>query len=75
VATSWSALASLVSDAIEDQQGAGPGGGDPAEAGAGAEAPVSAGQRRARDIDATLAAAGIHPGHESLFPGRRPTDG
>ncbi len=74
VATSWSALASLVGDAIEDQQAAEPAGGDPAgaRAGAGVEAGVGAGGRRARDIDATLAAAGIHPGHESLYPGRRP---
>jgi hypothetical protein len=57
VANSWSALASLVSDAIEDQR--------EAEHGRG-------GAARARDIDATLAAAGIGPGHESLYPGPRP---
>jgi hypothetical protein len=57
VATTWPALASLVSDAVEDQRDA---------------APRSAGTRRARDIEATLTAAGIGPGHESLYPGRRP---
>ncbi len=62
VATSWAALASLVSDAIEDQEAA------------GTPEPVRPGERRARDIDATLAAAGIGPGHESLYPGRRPAD-
>jgi hypothetical protein len=71
VATTWSALASLVSDAIEDQQGAGADGTEPGAGVAGSE--HGAGQRRASDIDATLAAAGIHPGHESLYPGRRPT--
>jgi hypothetical protein len=76
VATSWSALASLVGDAIEDQRdaesaGAGPNGstGPP-----GAARPAgSAGARRARDIDATLTAAGIGPGHESLYPGTHPS--
>jgi len=76
VATTWSALASLVGDAIEDQQAGGAVGSERGAevAGAGQRAGVAgAGQRRARDIDATLAAAGIHPGHESLYPGRRPT--
>lgn len=57
VASTWSALASLVSDAIEDQREA---------------APRGAGARRARDIDTTLSAAGIGPGHESLYPGELP---
>lgn len=55
VATTWHALASLVSDAIEDQ-------GD-------AERP-GAGERRAERIDETFAAAGIGPGHPSLYPER-----
>jgi hypothetical protein len=56
VATTWKALASLVSDAVEDQREA---------AGAGD------GTRRARQVDATLAAAGIGPDHPSLYPARR----
>jgi hypothetical protein len=47
VATTWEALASLVTDAVEDQD---------------------SGTRRARSVDATLAAAGIAPGHPSLYP-------
>ena len=58
VATTWQALASLVSDAIEDQRDAErPGGG--------------AGERRAERIDETFAAAGIGPGHPSLYPDRQ----
>ena len=56
VATTWRALASLVSDAIEDQRDA--------------ERP-GAGERRAERIDETFAAAGIDPGHPSLYPDRR----
>jgi hypothetical protein len=67
VATTWPALASLVTDAIEDQQSAAPAGGEP-----GGVQPAGAGQQRVRDIDAKLAAAGIGPGHESLYPGQRP---
>ncbi len=59
VATSWQALASLVSDAIEDE----------AEAAAG-----NGGPRRARRIDDTLAAAGIGPEHPSLYPAGRTGD-
>jgi hypothetical protein len=86
VATTWHALASLVSDAIEDQREAeGPGAsrragvGDPVGAGApmgageqpgGGEQPV-AGERRAERIDETFAAAGIGPGHPSLYPDRK----
>jgi hypothetical protein len=47
VATTWEALASLVTDAVADQD---------------------SGTRRARSVDATLASAGIHPGHASLYP-------
>jgi hypothetical protein len=61
VATTWQALASLVSDAIADDAAAHPGG-------PGAPAPGGA-VRRARDIDERLAAAGIGPGHPSLYPG------
>jgi hypothetical protein len=57
VATTWRALASLVSDAIEDQRDA--------ERGRGA------GERRAERIDETFAAAGIGPGHPSLYPDRQ----
>lgn len=68
VATTWRALASLVSDAIEDQRDADrPGPGPGAGAGAGA----AAGERRAERIDETFAAAGIGPGHPSLYPDRR----
>ncbi len=53
VATTWHALASLVAEAIEDQREAERAGG---------------GERRAQRIDDTLAAAGIGPGHPSLYP-------
>jgi hypothetical protein len=56
IATTWQALASLVSDAIEDQR----------EAQLG-----DAGTRRARRVEETLAAAGVGPDHPSLHPGRR----
>jgi hypothetical protein len=56
VATNWRALASLVSDAIEDQRDA--------------ERP-GAGERRAERIDETFAAAGSGPGHPSLYPDRQ----
>jgi hypothetical protein len=56
VATTWRALASLVSDAIEDQRDA---------------ERLGAGERRAERIDETFAAAGIGPGHPSLYPDRR----
>jgi hypothetical protein len=52
VATTWQAVSSLVSDAIDDER-------------------LDAGTRRARDAEATLAAAGIGPDHPSLHPGRR----
>ena len=62
VATTWRALASLVSDAIEDQR-------DAERAGGGAGART--GERRAERIDETFAAAGIGPGHPSLYPDRQ----
>jgi hypothetical protein len=62
VATTWRALASLVSDAIEDQR-------DAERAGGGAGAVT--GERRAERIDETFAAAGIGPGHPSLYPDRQ----
>ena len=55
VATSWHALASLVGNAIEDQRDAGRDGG---------------GEQRTQRIDDALAAAGIGPGHPSLYPDR-----
>jgi hypothetical protein len=59
VATNWPAVASLVSDAIEDELEAA-GGND----GAG----------RAGRIDETLAAAGINPDDPSLYPAGRSSD-
>jgi hypothetical protein len=59
VATTWQALASLVSDAIDDQREAQRG---------------DVGTRRAREVDATLAAAGIGPEHPSLYPGRESSE-
>jgi hypothetical protein len=57
VATTWQALASLVSDAIEDQR----------------ESLRSTGTTRGERIDETLAAAGIGVDHPSLYPaGRTP---
>lgn len=55
VATTWQALGSLVSDAIEDQR---------------ESERASGGSRRAQSIDEKLAAAGIGPDHPSLYPGR-----
>jgi hypothetical protein len=59
VATTWQALASLVSDAIEDQREA---------------ERTSAGTWRARQVEEKLAAAGIGPDHPSLYPGRLPVE-
>jgi hypothetical protein len=53
VATTWPALSSLVADAIADER---------------EHEGTSAGTRRVRQVDATLAAAGIGPGHPSLYP-------
>ncbi len=50
VATSWQALSSLMSDALDEQR-------------------ESAGMQRGMEVDATLAAGGIGPGHPSLYPG------
>ncbi len=54
VATTWQALASLVTDAIAEEP---------------AVSDARAGARRAGDIDARFAAAGIGPGDPSLRPG------
>jgi hypothetical protein len=56
VATTWQALSSLVTDAIEDHREAERGG---------------SGTERAARVEATLTAAGITPGDPSLYPGRR----
>jgi hypothetical protein len=56
VASTWEGLSSLVGDALADQELA-------------AER-VTGGTRRAREVDATLAAHGIGPGHPSLYPSR-----
>lgn len=61
VATTWTALASLVGDAVEDERMAEA---EPRAAGGG-----SGGPARARRIEDTLLAAGIGPGHPSLYPG------
>lgn len=60
-ATSWAALASLVRDAIEDQEITltAPSGG-------------RGGSARTRRVDEVLAASGIGPGHPSLYPGPAP---
>jgi hypothetical protein len=52
VATTWEALRSLVTDAIEDER-------------------VTSTAKPVRDVDETLAAAGIHPDHPSLYPAGR----
>lgn len=62
VATTWHALASLVGDALEDQRHA-------REHHLG-DSDGRGGERRAAGIDDTLAAAGIGPGHPSLYPDR-----
>jgi hypothetical protein len=54
VATTWQAVASLVSDAFEEQQ---------------SSWSASGGTGRVQQIDEKLAAAGIGPGHPSLYPG------
>ena len=64
-ATSWTALSSLVSDAIADARDA-----ERATAGSGADGSTSATSQtgRALSVDRTLAAAGIGPDHPSLYP-------
>lgn len=62
MAATWQAVASLVSDAVAEERSA-----EPPAAGRG-------GELRARRIDETLAAAGIGPGHPSLFPGGQPEE-
>ena len=85
-ATSWSALGSLVSDAIADareaeavpdgrEAGAVPDGRE-AEAAAALEVLASGGTGRAQTVDRKLAAAGIGPDHPSLYPaGSGPASG
>jgi hypothetical protein len=81
VASSWQALASLVSDAIEEEREVAASGLAPAGAGlavtrarassrsTGSEGRAPAGAARAQRIDDTLAAGGIGPDHPSLYPG------
>ncbi len=57
VATSWSALSSLIADAIGDARAA---------------RRPGAGEVRAQSVERTLAAAGIHPDDPSLHPSRAP---
>lgn len=59
-ATGWEQLASLLRDALEDARLAAAGGGG--------------GEERALRMDNALAAAGIGPGHPSLYPGGPPAD-
>jgi hypothetical protein len=59
VATTWQALASLVSDALEDQREA---------------ERTSAGMWRAREVEERLAAAGIGPEDPSLYPAGLPIE-
>lgn len=61
VATSWPALASLVTDAVEDERMSDV----PSES---AGPPARGGAARARTIDLTFAAAGIGQDHPSLYP-------
>jgi hypothetical protein len=61
VASTWDGLSSLVGDALADLE--------LADQELAAER-VTAGTRRARQVDATLAAHGIGPGHPSLYPSR-----
>jgi len=62
MAATWQAVASLVSDAVAEERSAEPPHG------------VSGGELRARRMDDTLAAAGIGPGHPSLYPAARPEE-
>ncbi len=66
-ASTWDALSSLVRDAIADADAdADPGAG----AGAGAVTAGRGGAGRTERVDEILAAAGIGPGHPSLYPGQ-----
>jgi hypothetical protein len=65
VATSWAAVASLVSDAIEDQRAI-----RTVDEDQRAVRTVDDDQRAVRTVDETLAAAGIGPDHPSLYPSR-----
>lgn len=68
-AATWSALSSLVSDAMADEQAAA------LDAGGVSEPPVQAARRPPRDLDVTLSAGGITPDHPSLRPAGRPAAG
>jgi hypothetical protein len=57
-ATGWAQVESLLRDAIEDVAQAG-----------GVRVRRAGGAERARRVDDALAAAGINPGHPSLYPG------
>jgi hypothetical protein len=75
VASTWPALASLVSDAIEEEREA-RGSLPVTRVGAtSSTGRAGAGATRARRIDDTLAAGGIGPDHPSLYPGGAPTRG
>jgi hypothetical protein len=68
VAGTWAALASLVSDAIEEEQEAGA---LTVRAVPGRASSRATTTTRAARIDETLAAGGIGPDHPSLYPGGR----
>jgi hypothetical protein len=57
MASSWTALASLIGDAIEDARSS--------------ASPAPGEARAARSVDDAFAAAGIGPDHPSLYPGGR----
>jgi hypothetical protein len=61
-ATQWPQLASLLRDARADMRAAGP-----------APASRPGGEERASSADSVLEAAGIGPGHPSLYPASRPS--
>jgi hypothetical protein len=65
-ATSWSALSSLVSDAIADARESGE------DVESAAAVTVDGGTARATRVDRTLEAAGIGADHPSLYPGKAP---
>jgi hypothetical protein len=77
VATTWHALSSLVSDAIEDQHVASGERRTASQEGRTASEPrpgtseERGAQPRPRSVDETLAAAGIGPDHPSLYPAGR----
>jgi hypothetical protein len=70
-ATSWTALTSLVTDAIEDARAAGDASRESApDASARLAVVPSGGTGRALRVDRTLQDAGIGPDHPSLYPGQ-----